>query len=34
MLKLTESAKEEFRSVKETKRADELFVRVFVKGYG
>lgn len=34
MLKLTENAREELRSVKETKRADELFVRVFVKGFG
>lgn len=34
MLKLTESAMEELRNVKETKRADEIFVRVFVKGFG
>lgn len=34
MLKLTQEAIEELKSVKDTKRADELFVRVFVKGYG
>lgn len=34
MLKLTEGAREELRSVKETKRSDEIFARVFVKGYG
>ena len=34
MLKLTQEAIEEFNSVKETKRTDELVARVFVKGYG
>ena len=33
-INISQSAKDEFRSVKDTNRAEELIVRVFVKGYG